>query len=320
MDRKFSWAPRRQILAMLVLGLSLGNPGHAAEPSQKTVADKQPGDVSNATTPKPVAEKPEVMARVAGEDITVPDFLHFMMKDTRMLEVSKTTSGRAKILREMIFQQLTREAIRREGLLLNQEGPRMGAFQAAEQELMRKHYPVPPVPSETAIQEYYAAHKEELGIPEKVRVSQIQVRYPEHASSAEKKAARDKIDAALARLDKGEAFDVVAGDVTENLPLKERGGDVGFVPRNTDPWLKQALMGINTGAYTGILESPVGYEILKITDQRPGVYPDLIESHDKIVQAMLTEGQMKAREAYLRGVAKEVGVKILAPDLAAAAP
>lgn len=309
------------LLAGLMLALCAAVPVQAG-PKKAAPAAAAPKAAEPSAEQKAPAgeEKAEIMARVGSEDITVPDFLRYMMKDTRMLDISRTDSGRAQILNEMILEKLTREAVIREGLLLNSQGPRMGAFRLAEQELMRKHYPKPPVPTETEILEYYNAHIDELGIPEKVRVIQIQVRTPANATEAEKQAARGKLQAALARIQQGEEFAKVAAEVTENAQLKDKGGDAGFIPANVSPWFKQATASLKPGEYTEVLESPVGYEILKITDRREGMTPSYGEAREKIIETIRAQAQIKARKAYLHGVAKQVGVQILMPELAAAAP
>ena len=50
-----------------------------------------------------------------------------------------------------------------------------------------------------------------------------------------------------------------------------------------------------------MLESPVGYEIILLQDKRDAMIAPYANVRDNIVKRIQTEGQAKAREAYLKG-------------------
>lgn len=70
-----------------------------------------------------------------------------------------------------------------------------------------------------------------------------------------------------ARLDKGDAFDTVAKEVSEDQATKESGGNMGWISApNLPPYMKTAIEKLDVGSYTPVLTSPEGYEIVLLDD------------------------------------------------------
>src|SRR6185436_19527661 len=80
---------------------------------------------------------------------------------------------------------------------------------------------------EKALRDYYQQHQEEFSRPEQVHARHILVKTEGH-SDAE---ARKLIEAAQARLKKGEAFATVAREVSDDPGSKATGGDLGYFGR-----------------------------------------------------------------------------------------
>ncbi|HID36178.1 MAG TPA: peptidyl-prolyl cis-trans isomerase, partial [Ghiorsea sp.] len=84
--------------------------------------------------------------------------------------------------------------------------------------------------SDDAVAQAYAERQAEFGTPEKRRAAHILIRVARDASAAVKQDAREKINAAKARIDMGEAFADVAKDVSDDV-TSSSGGDLGFFAR-----------------------------------------------------------------------------------------
>ena len=65
--------------------------------------------------------------------------------------------------------------------------------------------------------------------PKKVRARHILVKVPAGAAAPAEAAAKEKLEALAARVQKGEDFGKVAADASEDENTKSRGGDLGFV-------------------------------------------------------------------------------------------
>jgi parvulin-like peptidyl-prolyl isomerase len=256
------------------------------------------------------------MARIGADEITVQEFMQFLSHNPSQISEMLTPAGKANLLRKAIANRLLIQEMGKEGLLSGKPTP--DDYQKAFPKLAAKHFPLPPVPDKESLHQYYLDHQQDFSIPAAVRLSQIQFRFSEQAKqvSAEDKAATKKrAEAALHRLEKGESFAKLAGELTEYPRAKPSQGDLGFIPRQEDPWLEKALAGVKAGQHTGILESPVGYEILMLTEEREAIITPFPEARDKVAQRMQLDRQNQLRDAYVKELAKKVKVEILSDDL-----
>ncbi len=102
------------------------------------------------------------------------------------------------------------------------------------------------------------------------KLSHILVTIPSGASEAELKAARDKADDALRRIDAGEDFGDVALRVSDGQQALEKG-DLGWRKGAEIPSLfADAVSNMKVGENSGIITSPSGYHIVKLMDKRSG--------------------------------------------------
>ncbi len=99
--------------------------------------------------------------------------------------------------------------------------------------------------------------------------------------------ARKKADAVLARLQKGEAFQSVARDVSEDVVTKPKGGDLGCISK--DAFGKEfaaAVSALKPGARSDVVESPWGCHIILRDSLTEADVADILKSEytDRIVQ------------------------------------
>jgi parvulin-like peptidyl-prolyl isomerase len=287
--------------------------------TSKSAVQVAPDQVQSAR-PKHSEPKRVVMARVGDHEITVKEFMQFVSRDGERVWQATTQKGKAALLRELISRYLLNQALYKEELLPVGVKPDKKDYIRALQVLSTRHFPLPPVPEEEALYEYYEQHREEFGIPAMVRVSQIQFLFPDNADESAKKDVRRRAEMALKRLQTGESFEDLAAELTENSRAKVAKGDLGFLDRNADPWLKGIVDGMKVGDHTGVVESPVGYEILLLTDERKPTFSPYGNVRDVVVQRMRSEAREKAKADYVHKLAKEIGVNIVMDGMESAMP
>ena len=317
------------------LAVVIATPAMVATFRQSWAADApagpQPPPAPAASSPAPAATAPEhaapaavpevVMAQVAGNKITVEQFMKYITQDTRLVLKARTVPGKTEILHEMILDRLLQEAMIREGLLPKDRAPSNRDYLQAYQKLAKLRFPEPSsMPPEEALYTYYQQHPELFGIPAMVRVSQIQLRIPDNADDAAKAAVKAQAEDTLKRLHAGEPFATLAEALTGNPQGKVAKGDLGFLQPEKDPWLKKAVEGLTVGQFSGVLESPAGYEIILLTDKRDAMIAPYANVRDNVLQRIQQETQAKAREEYAWKLAKEVGVSVEMPELKGAIP
>lgn len=305
----------------LVLGLLSGTV--AAAPPQPPAASKQkpapqvpPPAATPATAPEIPQQPPRiVMLRLGKDELTVADFMNYLQKNPSLLRSSKTEKGKASTIRQMLSDKLIREAIITEGLVPNAKRDDEQAMLKGYHELEKAHFPAPPPPSDSEAQAFYDQHRDEYGIPVMWRISQIQFRLPAKATDEQKKIVREKAEAALKRLNAGESFATVAADKTENLAARERKGDLGFLPLSFLSWMKEGPQAMKLNEPTGIVESPLGLEILMKTDERTERITPFEKVKDRVKDRMVHEGQERLKEVYLAELVEKTPITIVQEDL-----
>ncbi len=262
----------------------------------------------------PDAPERVVMARVGPAEITVEDFMGFIAVNPERVRRATGTEGKAEILRIMIANILLQQVFAREGLL--PDAPTQEDYQSAYRNLATKHFPMPEISDESDLLAYYETNREQYGIPASARLSQIQFRFPPDADEAARLAVKERADAVLARLEKGESFADLVREASENPGAREAGGDLGFIERATwSQWLISALDSVEVGEYTGVLPSPIGYEILMITEQREGIISPFENVKEDIRRHLQLEAQSRLQDEYLRHLATEIPVVIELDEL-----
>lgn len=274
-------------------------------------SDGEPRAEAQAT---PDAPERVVMARVGPAEITVEDFMGFIAVNPERVRAATGTEGKAEILRIMIANILLQQALAREDLLPDK--PTQEDYQSASRKLASKYFPLPEITDESELLAYYEANREQYGIPASARLSHIQLRFPPDADEATRQAVKERADAVLARLEKGESFADLAREVSENPGAREAGGDLGFIERaRWSPWLVSALDSVEVGEHTGVLPTPIAYEIIMITDEREAIISPFDNVKEDIRRHLQLEAQTRLQKEYVRRLATETPVVIELDEL-----
>jgi hypothetical protein len=270
---------------------------------------------------QPTENKPDrvVMARVGDAEITVEDYIGFISLNPERVRASRGTAGKAEVLRIMIENVLLQHAMAKEGLLPME--PKQEDYQKAYRSLASKYVPAPEITDEATMLAFYEANRETFGIPASARLSQIQFRFPKDADDAAKQEVKVRADAALRRIEDGASFAEVAREVSENPGAKAQGGDLGFIERITwSAWLIDALDGVGVGKHTGVLPSPIGYEILMVTEERPAIITPFPEVKEEIRRQMQLEAHSKLQNEYVKRLSADTKIVIELDELKDAYP
>ena len=161
---------------------------------------------------------------------------------------------------------------------------------------------------EEDLKRYYDQNPAEMRRPEAVHVHQILVRVKPDAPLQARAEARTRIEAILKELRGGGDFASLARKFSEG-PEASRGGDSGWMARGAGapPVLERAAFALEPGQSSDILESRLGFHILKVSERRPeGPIP--FEEAKARIRARLTarerQDRMKAYMTDLREGAK----------------
>jgi peptidyl-prolyl cis-trans isomerase SurA len=103
-------------------------------------------------------------------------------------------------------------------------------------------------------------------IPE-IRASHILIRFTNEKGKTDTLAAYEKIDTVMQKLKAGTDFAELAKEYSEDPGSREHGGDLGFfsMRRMVKPFAEAAFSLKKVGDISGIVRSPYGYHIIKLT-------------------------------------------------------
>jgi len=165
-------------------------------------------------------------------------------------------------------------------------------------------------PSDQEVNAIYEQYKDNFKIPAKIRVSRVLVHVDEKATPADKAAKKKVIDAALARVTKGEDFSKVAADVSEDQTSKLKGGDLGYLAQGEEPeaGFDDVAFKTKVNTVSKVFLTPLGYEFIKVTESQPaGLVP--IADARSFISGKLREQKMEEQEqVYAKKLLTDSGV------------
>ncbi|HWE78744.1 MAG TPA: peptidylprolyl isomerase [Pseudolabrys sp.] len=133
-------------------------------------------------------------------------------------------------------------------------------------------------------------------------------------------AAKAKIEAIIARLNKGEDFAKVASETTEDPSGKANGGDLGYFTKDQMvPEFANVAFALNKGQISGPVHTQFGWHVIKVEDKRTKPAPTFAEVKPQIEQYVARKAQAEL-VTKLRADAKIEKNYTVAPPAAPATP
>lgn len=174
-------------------------------------------------------------------------------------------------------------------------------------------------------EEFYKANPEKFQRPEQVRASHILVTVAADAKpeivTEKEKAAKSILD----RVNKGEDFATLAGELSEDPSAKQNKGDLDFFGR--DQMVKEfsdAAFGMKKDEVSKEpVRSQFGYHIIKVTDRREAEKIPLDKAKPQVLGFLQRQKKQKAVQDFVKDLRTKADVKVNfpeAPEPAAPAP
>jgi peptidyl-prolyl cis-trans isomerase C len=169
-----------------------------------------------------------------------------------------------------------------------------------------------PDPTEEEIAAVYERAKERLLEPAKATAYHIFISVPTPASEEEKKKRRELAQTVLKRIKAGEDIKTLAGQFSESSSRAE-GGKETFTQGQSPKELDEAIFKLKPGEMSGIIESPMGFHIVKVEEITPEKLPSLEEVRGEIVKFLKEGAQREKMQTYVEGLVKEAKVEYIEP-------
>lgn len=173
--------------------------------------------------------------------------------------------------------------------------------------------------TDEAMHKVYDDAVKQMGEQKEVRARHILIRAAPGDEKAGK-AAEDKIKATIARLKKGEDFEKVAKEVTEDPSGKANGGDLGYFTKDQMvPEFAEAAFKLNKGDISEPVKTQFGWHVIKVEDSRVKAPPTFDEVKPQIENFVTRRAQAELVQK-LRAEAKIEKLYTVAPPAPPAAP
>ena len=118
---------------------------------------------------------------------------------------------------------------------------------------------------------FYEQNKARFRQEDSVHASHILIRTPEQADAAAKTKAKAQADDLLAQLKKGADFADLAKKFSQDPGSAQNGGDLGFFGKGQMvPAFEQATFALKPGQTSGVVETPFGYHIIRVSETKAG--------------------------------------------------
>ena len=131
---------------------------------------------------------------------------------------------------------------------------------------------------------YYEQNKNRFGTPERRRASHIMIELAPGASEDARKAARAKAeDVAKQAAANPSQFAELAKKFSQDAGSASKGGDLDWMAPGSQPAaLDKAIFSLAQGQVSGVIESPFGLHIVKVTEIHPSAIKPMAEVKDQI--------------------------------------
>ena len=160
------------------------------------------------------------------------------------------------------------------------------------------------------IQKYYDAHKKEFVREEMVFLREILIA-PTDKTPAAKAAAEKKAKDLVARARKGEKFPQLARDYSANPETAKNDGELGSFKRGMlRKEIEDVVFNQNKGYITEPVDTPNGFEILKVEERYAPGQASLEDVKNEIMEKLYAPRLQPALRAYLTKLREDAFLEI----------
>jgi peptidyl-prolyl cis-trans isomerase C len=139
----------------------------------------------------------------------------------------------------------------------------------------------------------YDEATKQMGNEEEVHARHILFRVANPTDAAAGKAAEAKVKAVIDRVKKGEDFNKLANELTEDPSGKDNGGDLGyFTKEQMVPEFSEVAFKLDKGQISDPVKTQFGWHVLKVEDKRQRQAPAFDQVRDQVESYAVRKAQV----------------------------
>ena len=144
-----------------------------------------------------------------------------------------------------------------------------------------------------------------------VRLSDILIKLPEHATEQQINDAKDKAGKAVERVKAGEDFAAVAKDMSDDDSTKSTGGELGWFERGSiNPDWEQIVFSMEKGDVRGPVTGPQGLYVFLVTDIKKSELKSYAEMKDQLTKELRRRELDKQTATWVEELRKKAYIDI----------
>lgn len=250
-----------------------------------------------------------VVVKVLGARANEADKAESKKKADKFLEDTRKAAGSESAFnRQLLAMGLTEDEFKRDVL------ERAMSEEVIERELKPKVNV-----TDAQVKKFYEDNPARFEQPELVKFQHLHISTVDPASRrevpvAEKTKRREIADKALERAKKGEDFQTLVAEYSDDVRTKNRGGEYTVAKGTMEPafaGIESAAFSMRIGQVSDVLTSAFGFHILKVTERVPSKKIPFTEVSDKIRDALKQQEVQKLLPDFIETVKKDAGVELL---------
>ena len=175
--------------------------------------------------------------------------------------------------------------------------------------------------SDDELKKYYREHEQEFLLPEEIKVRHILIVSLKEAKPEEREKARARAEAVLQRLNRGEDFAKLAGELSEDQISASKGGELAPITlgKTNSEEFEKAAFALKNGEISGIVATSYGFHIIKMDEHQEKRTAPFAEARDYISGKLKAEQEQKKAQEFVEQAVKDAGMEVYA-EKAADAP
>ena len=164
---------------------------------------------------------------------------------------------------------------------------------------------------ENQVREYYEKNKSKFQRAEGVQLAHIFLPISEKTPPEERLRQKKKIEEIRDRLIKGEDFAELARKFSQD-PSASQGGNLGtFVFEEIEPSLREVISTLKPGEFSPVLQSPKGWQIVKLIDLKGAKEISFDEARERIQEQLFQEEVDKRFTQWLQKLKDRSYIQVL---------
>ncbi len=168
------------------------------------------------------------------------------------------------------------------------------------------------VVSPLEVEQFYQEHADQFASEGTVRVRSLTIKKSEEARAKglTDEGAKKKIDNLKLRVEKGEDFNTLAQQHSEDTAAKNGGLTNWIKPGEMIPEINQVIFSLKPGQVSNVIETPMGYHIFRVEEKREKFQKSLEEARPLIYQKIFQEKSMKRFQEWMESLKRTAYISI----------